>query len=185
MTDEHRIALGKITHEYMLLDGNVSWFIWRLIAMDQRIGQTITSGLTFSNRVALLRALFGMLPALGIATDMEGFGKTLTQVELAATKRNRVVHALAFLATGTDGELEQINQKRWTAEWTGAPASVQDLLRTADELKAAADALSGVMHNHFVRPYDLSEVASPLGPGTLWGVAVKLGISWLRAEGIK
>jgi hypothetical protein len=177
MTNEHLAAIGRITVEYSHVEWIVSAFIWKLVAMDQRIGQTITSSLNFSGRIALLRALFGMLPPYGIAADLDGLETVLKQAESAATKRNAVVHALLWHSTES-GDFAHANLKpKKAAEWTQVPASVQDLIGVAEQLKAAYERLSHFMMKHF-EPYGSSAWASPMGPGTLWGPTVQVGIAW-------
>lgn len=182
MTNEHFAAIGRITVEYSHVEWIVSAFIWKLVAGDQRIGQTITSSLNFTGRVVVLRALFGMLPPYGIAADLDGLEKALKQAESASTKRNAVVHALLWLPT-ENGDLAHANLKpRKAAEWTQAPASVQDLTAVAEQLKEAYEAVSNFMLKHF-EPYGAAAWASPMGPGTLWGPTVQGAIAWDRQFG--
>jgi hypothetical protein len=182
MTNEHLEAMGRITVEYSGLEWTVSAFIWKLLSMDQRIGQTVTSGLNFSGRIALLKALFGMLPPYGIAADVDGLNKGLSLAESASVKRNAVVHALLWRPT-EDGNFAQVNLKpKKAAEWTDTPASVEHLNRVSERLKDARDAVSHVMLKHF-EPYGPAAWASPMGHGTLWGPSVRIAIGWYRQHG--
>jgi hypothetical protein len=181
MTNAHLAALGQITIEYSRVEWMVSGFIWKLLAADQRIGQTVTASLTFSARVALLRSLFQALPPYGIAADCVGLNKALSAVEAANGKRNDVVHALLWHPNDS-GELWRSNlERRTAAEWTQASASVEDLTRVSEELRKASRLVFDVMVKHF-EPFGNS-AWTPMGPGTLWGPAVQMAIAWDRQFG--
>lgn len=183
MTDEHLVALGRITLGYSLLEWTVSSFIWKLVSTDQRVGQTITASLNFSARTSLLRSLFDLLlPAYGPAkVDVKGLDAVLKQAEAAATDRNRIVHALMWVPAAEGGEFTHMNLKpRKAAEWTSAPAAVADLLRVSEQVTLAYEAVSQFMLKYF-EPYGVA-AWGPMSPGSLFGLMAQAALGFQRME---
>lgn len=181
MTPEHFAAIGRITVEYSRLEWIISAFIWKLVAQDQTIGQTITAPMMFRSRVELLRTLFPALIPYGIPADVGRLNVALTQAESAVRKRNEVIHALTWHPT-PEGDVVFSNLKRRPAgEWANTPAAVADLEGIADELKLACAAVSDVMMAHFIP----SSWSSPFGEGSLYGPSVLAAIAWYVQRGGK
>src|SRR5688572_4895615 len=88
ITNDHLVALGRITVEYAGVEHFLSSFIWILVADDPRVGQTITATLGFRARAELLRALFHRLPSHDIPANVNRLDAVVTLAENAVQKRN-------------------------------------------------------------------------------------------------
>jgi hypothetical protein len=58
LSDAFLLALGRVTANFSILEGEITFFTCSLISRDQRLGQIITAELSFRARVALLSAAF-------------------------------------------------------------------------------------------------------------------------------
>lgn len=183
MTDEHLVALGRITVAYSQLEWAVSAFIWKLLSTDQLVGQTVTASLMFSARVFLLRSLFDLLePAYGQKVNIPALDAALKQATDASARRNEVVHALLWLSTADGKDLEHTNLKpRKAAEWKTAPASVADLQSIAGQLTKAYEAVSKCMMDHF-DGFGVEKAWGPMGAGSLFGLMATAALAFERTE---
>jgi len=183
MTNDHLVALGRITVGYSQVEWAVSAFIWKLLSPDQRVGQTVTASLMFSARVSFLRSLFDLLePAYGQKVNIPALDAALKLATDAVTKRNEVVHALMWLSTVDDGDLQHMNLKpRKPAEWKTAPASVADLQGIEKQLTKAYEAVSQCMMDHF-NGFGIEKAWGPMGAGSLFGLMATAALSFERME---
>jgi hypothetical protein len=55
---EHMLALGEMTVSFADVEGQISQLIWNLLGDDQKVGQIVTTQLSFRRQLDLLDALF-------------------------------------------------------------------------------------------------------------------------------
>ncbi|MFZ1548465.1 MAG: hypothetical protein WAT12_15450 [Candidatus Nitrotoga sp.] len=58
ISDEHCLAIGKISVAFAELESWLSSFIWSLISSEQHVGQIVTAEMSFSRKLDLLVSLF-------------------------------------------------------------------------------------------------------------------------------
>ncbi|CAH1073395.1 hypothetical protein [Candidatus Nitrotoga sp. 1052] len=58
ISDEHCLAIGKISVAFAELESWLSSFIWSLISSEQHVGQMVTAEMSFSRKLDLLVSLF-------------------------------------------------------------------------------------------------------------------------------
>ena len=58
ISNNHCLAIGRITVAFAELESWLSSFIWALIGPEQHIGQMVTAEMSFSRKLDLLGSLF-------------------------------------------------------------------------------------------------------------------------------
>jgi hypothetical protein len=99
VTDEFRIALGRVTEKFALLELHVDVTIWTLLVgtslQDQAKGRIVTAGLMFGKKLDMLAALLRVsVPNL----DDAALSQLLKKLEELAAQRNHIVHSSWFSA---------------------------------------------------------------------------------------
>lgn len=184
VTAEHLQALGRISIAYSYLEWQVSGFIWRLVAADQRIGQTITAGLMLSARIDLLRALFSLLPGYEVTADVERLYDALNRARQAGERRNSVVHALLWSADEGGALSYSKLQRAKPAHWVRHEAQVADLAQVAEALEVAAELVAQCEAAHF-RVFEQEPQSWFTIPyGTLYTPSVEAAIAGVAQYGL-
>ena len=63
--DAHLKAIGRVTVSFALLEQSIAFFVWHLIGTQQRVGQAITSELSFRQLIALASSLHRQVDVVG------------------------------------------------------------------------------------------------------------------------
>lgn len=94
VSEEHCLAIGRITVAFSELDSWLSSFIWALIGPfdEQHLGQIVTAELSFRQKIDLLAALF-KYRCKDIAKQLE-LRALLTKIAELEQKRNTIQHSL-------------------------------------------------------------------------------------------
>src|SRR5205809_6253592 len=89
---DHLRAIGDITVNFALLESSLSTFVSQLIGADQRLGQIITTELSFRNLIALASSFnrFREVAPASVATCEALLNRALKAEE----RRNAVVHSM-------------------------------------------------------------------------------------------
>lgn len=192
LTDAHRIALGSITFEYALTDQAVSTFLSRMICWDDRIAKCVIAGMPITAKVDLLARLYRLMESTGEPVDVNSLSDRLKLVTNATQRRNDVVHATHWIPGAPPaGDMQFWNLTKKTApQMKVQSASVEELTKVAQELRAATDALQQFMFQHFEKcgsgPWNF---LNHFGVGTPWGatlmVQMAFGAEELKKKGSK
>jgi hypothetical protein len=136
-------ALGLITRHFQRLEFYLSVFSWGLMGKDQRIGQAVTTHLSFSKLLTLVDALFRQRTQK--SSYLEGLNAVISQAAAGEQRRNRAIHS-AYIQTSDDPNARQIRykvaarlKKGLVYQWEDT--SLDDLLDIATELRQTTDLL--------------------------------------------
>jgi hypothetical protein len=152
-SDDHNIALGKMTTEYSRLDFETSIFLWRLLHPAAKVGATISAGLMLGPKIDLLRRLFAALPGLGAEADIGALDQALGLAEKASGKRNDLVHTLAWASLADDTTAVTFRvKKRGEERFEEVIVTAAEIDDVVEGLATAADAVVNVFEQHF-KPY--------------------------------
>ena len=139
LTDEQLKQIGRITANFSFLEFVLSFCICGLINDDQRVGQIITSQMSFQNLVHLLGSLF---KHRGFdAEKITAFDKLLGEAMQIEQRRNEITHSI-WATHQDEGKSSRVKitarfKKGFEMQWE--PMGV-------DELKQIADSITNVAH---------------------------------------
>ena len=196
MTSELHEAIGKVAIAYSSLDFIIVSFAGRMVASDQRVGQTIFGPMQMSRKIDMLRTLFNLLPSVGcddspkamaslkewdlepvLAARLAELDQLLNRAKSAGDTRNTIMHALTWIPdTRQPGDPVPTILKVKGAGLVEHAMPVARVEALAKEIREIADALGQFMIRHF---RDTEKPWEPLlGRGTLWESTVKGALSW-------
>ena len=94
VSDEHCLAIGKISVTFAQLESWLSSFIWALIGpySDQHVGQIVTAEMSFSRKLDLLVSLF--IYRSKDETERGKLKALVARLSELEQKRNTVQHSL-------------------------------------------------------------------------------------------
>jgi hypothetical protein len=140
---KHLEQIGDITVSFALLDNTIQMLIWQLISKNQRIGQIITSQVSFGKLIPLAISLYK--ERFGEDDSYDKFKKLMKLAKKIEEKdRNHIIHS--FWGAGKDNQhITQI--KITTRENKGlihdAPEkSIDDLRIIAENIRELADTIT-------------------------------------------
>ncbi len=91
VSDEQLTAIGRITVAFSFLENTIAFFVWELLGREQRVGQIVTAGLSFSPLVNLFGSLYRH--RVSDAEKIAALETLLKKIEQAQAERNAVVHS--------------------------------------------------------------------------------------------
>ena len=92
ISDEHCLAIGKISVAFAELESWLSSFIWSLISSEQHIGQMVTAEMSFSRKLDLLVSLFQY--RCKDTQECDQLKSLITRLSDLEQQRNTVQHSL-------------------------------------------------------------------------------------------
>lgn len=99
ISDEHCLAIGKISVAFAELEAWVSFFVWQLIGPDQFVGQMVTAEMSFSRMLDLLSSLFQH--RCKNTQEINDLKVLISRISSLEQKRNMVQHSL-FIQQSTN-----------------------------------------------------------------------------------
>jgi len=108
--NEHLKHIGDITVSFAMLESVIQFFTWMLFADNQRIGQIVTSELSFNKLRALLISLY--LERYREDDDFKTLRSLMQRAAAAEEKRNQITHSM----WGAGGDADTITRIKTTAK---------------------------------------------------------------------
>src|SRR2546426_3543465 len=130
-------AIGRITVNFVLLEQSIAFLVWQLIGAQQRVGQAITSELSFRQLVALASSLHRQFDVVGDASDQ--LEEILNRAVKAEENRNRIIHSF----WGPGHTSDSITRIKTTAKKAAGLKHQFEQMRAAD-LDGVADSMAAV-----------------------------------------
>jgi len=173
LSDEHLIALGRITVNYSFMEFMLRSCLMLLGGADDKVTLALTSGLSFDallSRVASvseIRVAQGLRPAAEYEIE---FDPLKNRIREAARKRNDVVHAVWEVGDTPGVITPRKIERRPKTDMLGegkTPLTSMDLSSISEELLAVASELAafyGAISLSVERSRRFGERAGPRGP---------------------
>lgn len=92
LTDQHFRCIGKVAAYFTLLEEMLSYVIWSFIGSEQPLGQIITAGLSFKQKISLLSSLY--LYRMNRDKEPAELKKLLSRATQSEDKRNTILHSV-------------------------------------------------------------------------------------------
>ena len=92
ISDEHSLAIGRISVAFAELESWVSSFVWALIGPEQHVGQMVTAEMSFSRKLDLLSSLFKFRSKN--QQELDDLKSLIIRISELEQKRNTVLHSL-------------------------------------------------------------------------------------------
>lgn len=91
ISDDHLQSIGWIATSWSLLDGAIDFGIWSVLGIDELEGRSITSNMSFPQRINSLNSLGSQ--ALHSPSELKEFSSIINRIKQAQAKRNQILHA--------------------------------------------------------------------------------------------
>jgi hypothetical protein len=148
ISDEHCLAIGKITVSFAELESWLSSFIWALIGPfeEQHVGQMITAEMSFSRKLDLLVSLF-QYRCKDSQAHMQ-IKELVTQLANLEQQRNTIQHSLWITQSSDPAEATRLKitaKRRHGLSHAKEVLTSQPLESLVHELQKATSELSTFM----------------------------------------
>lgn len=91
LSKEHSMAIGNVTAYFALIDSQLSVCIWILIDCEQKMGDIITTDLSFKQKMVLFQELY--LYRNDNEEKLEKLGELVRRLSDAEERRNSITHS--------------------------------------------------------------------------------------------
>jgi len=148
ISDDHCLAIGRITVAFAELESWLSSFIWSLIGpfSEQHVGQMVTAEMSFRQKLDLLVSLFQYrCKDTQKRDELKALVARLSELE---QQRNTVQHSLWIRQTSDPGEATRLKitaKRKHGLSHAKEVLTSQPLESLAQELNAAVSDLSSFM----------------------------------------
>lgn len=146
-------ALGRISVNFQTLEYMLAYFVWILIGPDIRIGQVITTNLSFNRLCEIMRGIFPFRVQNQILVDeLETIIKKALNAE---AKQNTVIHSAWLTSDTSKGKTKRlkITTSKGELKYQFDDMDINELNKTADFILEAYDGLASLMHKVKVGGY--------------------------------
>ncbi len=133
--EKHLIEIGNIIVSFALLENSLQSFIGKMISGKQRVGNIITSELSFKNLRAISINLY--IDIYGKSTNYEELKRLISEAGNLEVKRNKIVHSVWGAGKNSDyiTRIKKTAKERKGLYFQFEEMSNQDLKKIADDIK--------------------------------------------------
>lgn len=150
--DPHFIALGRVAVYFSLLEANLRMLAGSLISDDQRLGQVVTTGLSFSNLVQITDALYRYRER--DETQTKALGALLASARKAGERRDTMTHSV--WAIGQDkNAVTRMKASRYptkAADFTFQQVKPSDIEEVVTEIAQVIEDVQRFIFGRYVPP---------------------------------
>lgn len=146
ISDEHCLAIGKISVAFAELESWLSSFIWSLISSEQHVGQMVTAEMSFSRKLDLLVSLFQY--RCKDAQERDHLQALVSRLSDLEQLRNKVQHSLWIRQTADPTEATRLKitaKRKHGLSHAKEVLTSQPLESLAKNLQVAVSELSSFM----------------------------------------
>jgi hypothetical protein len=134
ISDEHCLAIGKITVAFAEIESWLSSFIWALIVpfSEQHVGQIVTAEMSFSRKLDVVVSLFKY--RCTDEKERNRLKELVDRIQKLEEKRNQVQHSLWIMQSSDQSEAMRL---KITAKRKHGLSHAKEIV-TAEPLEALA-----------------------------------------------
>jgi hypothetical protein len=142
--DTHLREIGDITVSFAMLEFSIKQLVWKLLNIDQRSGQIVTSGISFKTLIEMASSLYKE----NTSVQDPSFNELIREITGIEEQRNQITHSI----WGAGKNAESITRIKTTSRLKkGLNHDFQEM--TVSELKKIADSIKKLSHRIMMITY--------------------------------